>query len=107
MRGFIAGMLLRLLTLMTALSLAVPAVASAATAERDPNFGIGGEFRLAGDRIRAAALQPDGKLVAAGETLDGLGDAIVWRRHGHDGSPDATFNAGRRPSWWIRRGRAA
>jgi len=201
-RGFSAWML-RLLSLLVVCAFALPAAASAATADLDPNFGTGGQVRLPQDRVRAVALQPDGKLVlvtehleatgriyrlnpdgtldrgfgdqgviaiddpsgtdqlravvlqpdgkitvggsannrarlyrfdaqgrpdqsfgasgvvalttanvaehvyslalapdgklvAAGDTADGLGDAIVWRRHGHDGSVDATFNNGGR-----------
>ncbi|MDA0179580.1 hypothetical protein OJ997_04675 [Solirubrobacter phytolaccae] len=64
----------------------------------DPSFGTDGVVAVTTENttenLTALTIAPDGKLVAAGETVAGLGDAIVWRRHGHDGSPDATFNNG-------------
>ncbi|MDA0182213.1 hypothetical protein OJ997_18045 [Solirubrobacter phytolaccae] len=59
--------MLRLLPILVVLSLLVPGVASAATGQRDPSFGSGGEFRLAGEPVRAVARQADGRLVLAGE----------------------------------------
>lgn len=87
MRGFSARML-RLLPLLLACALAVPAAASAATADLDPNFGTGGQVRLPQDRVRAVALQPDGKLVLVAEHLEATGR--IYRLN-PDGSIDRGF----------------
>lgn len=88
MRGFIARML-RLLPLMTALALVVPAAsASAAVGDKDPTFGISGELRFDGDIIRAVARQDDGKLVLVGEHKEAIGRV---HRLNPDGVPDTSF----------------
>jgi uncharacterized delta-60 repeat protein len=66
----------------------------------DEGFGTDGKvttdfgFR---DGIQAVALQPDGKIVAAGYSFDDLGDgaiALAFARYNGDGSLDATFGTG-------------
>lgn len=78
--------MLRLLPIAALLFLAAPPVASAAVAQRDPSFGAGGEFRLAGQPIRAVARQADGKLVLAAE------QRLV--RLNANGTLDTTFATG-------------
>jgi uncharacterized delta-60 repeat protein len=62
----------------------------------DQGFGVGGRVTLTTDakveKVHSLALQPDGKIVAAGAS-NGPVDGIVWRRSGVDGSPDVVFNA--------------
>jgi len=58
----------------------------------DPSFGV---RRLAGvagfeERAQAVAVQPDGRILVAGETSAGQ-DAAVWRLLA-DGTPDPTFS---------------
>jgi uncharacterized delta-60 repeat protein len=60
----------------------------------DAGFGSGGKVTtdLGGDdRASAMALQPDGKIVAAGRTSGGN---FALTRYNQDGSPDATFGLG-------------
>jgi uncharacterized delta-60 repeat protein len=68
-----------------------------ATGAPDQSFGTGGRVTLTTDqkteRVNALALQPDGKIVAAGSTTPVPTDAVVWRRSAVDGSPDVVFNA--------------
>ncbi len=60
----------------------------------DATFGTGGKvltgFGTVGDSARALALQPDGKLVAAGHTHED----IALARYNADGSLDSTFGTG-------------
>jgi len=72
----------------------------------DPNFGSGGKvsFRIGvstNDRARAAALQPDGKIVIVGTTLPSSAQSPSQRdfavaRLNTDGSLDSTFGNGGR-----------
>jgi uncharacterized delta-60 repeat protein len=61
----------------------------------DPTFGSGGRVttpirRREDDRVYALALQPDGKLVAAGGSFEGPSD-VVLTRYNRDGSLDRSF----------------
>jgi uncharacterized delta-60 repeat protein len=62
----------------------------------DGSFGVGGkvttDVELRG-QVNALVLQPDGKLVAAGETFDGPSD-FVLARYLPDGSLDGSFGVG-------------
>src|SRR4051812_9332866 len=69
------------------------ATALARPADLDPSFSQDGWTRIdsGGDEIaRATAIQPDGKIVVAGQTTVN-GDAAVYRL-GANGTPDATFD---------------
>jgi len=61
----------------------------------DTTFGSGGIARdaatSADDRVETAALQPDGKILAAGDSTGGI---VVVARFNPDGTLDATFGAG-------------
>ena len=54
----------------------------------DPTFGSGGKVLSSKGRIRRLALQPDGKIVAVGES------APMVQRFNPNGSLDATFGSG-------------
>ena len=58
----------------------------------DPSFGSAGVVTLNGGLIHALAVQPDGKVVAAGQSLD----SSVFRltRYLSNGSPDPSFGDG-------------
>jgi len=62
--------------------------------ELDTSFGTGGkvltDFAGASDAINALAVQPDGKLVAAGRS----GNDFALARYNPDGTLDASFGAG-------------
>ncbi|NUS31118.1 MAG: DUF11 domain-containing protein [Streptomyces sp.] len=67
----------------------------------DTGFGTGGrvvtDFGLPGNGgvARAVAVQPDGKIVAAGQGAAGTGDLrFAVARYNSDGSPDTTFGTG-------------
>src|SRR5262245_61938422 len=63
----------------------------------DPSFGAGGivatDFDFPGnfDAVIAVALQPDGKVVAAGTSVVGLFANFSLARYNSDGTPDASF----------------
>jgi uncharacterized delta-60 repeat protein len=61
----------------------------------DSNFGLGGkvttDFNAAGDQAWAVVLQPDGKIVLAGEAYTGSGVDFALARYNNDGSLDLTF----------------
>ena len=63
----------------------------------DPTFGSGGvvttSFGAEFEGVHGLAIQPDGKIVAAGE-VDG---ALALARYGPDGSLDSTFGTGPMP----------
>ena len=74
---------------------AVPGTASAAPGDPDPAFGTAGRSVLnvgaSGGTLGDVAVQPDGKIVAVGHVVTGIGpDALVVRLR-PDGSPDPTF----------------
>jgi uncharacterized delta-60 repeat protein len=66
---------------------------------RDSSFGTGGKALtdisgfIQGERARAIAIQPDGKIIAAGETtLSVTGSDFALVRYNADGSRDNSFN---------------
>jgi uncharacterized delta-60 repeat protein len=71
-------------------------VAGAADGELDPTFGIGGKvttsFEVPAVAATSVALQPDGKIVAAGWLFDETANVdFAVARYTTDGSPDETF----------------
>ena len=64
----------------------------------DATFGSGGkvttDFTGNFDQANAVALQPNGKIVAAGSTGDGTSHDFALARYNPDGSLDATFGSG-------------
>src|SRR6516162_2663003 len=94
-RSTIASMLATLL-----LSLVAITHGSAASGQLDPTFGSGGKVTtdLFGgtDTVVALALQPDGKIIAAGVSFDALVVAHVFGivRYNADGSIDPSFGVG-------------
>jgi uncharacterized delta-60 repeat protein len=88
--GCVAGLL--------AWQLALASPAQANPGDLDPGFGTGGkvttDFAGGPDEAFALAVQPDGKLVAAGGTAGpGLGN-FALARYNADGSLDASFGTG-------------
>ena len=73
-------------------------VAIAAPGDLDPGFGSGGivttRINFYGDAANALALQPDGKLIAAGVSSDGLAGHFALVRYEPNGSLDSTFGTG-------------
>jgi uncharacterized delta-60 repeat protein len=90
------------LTLVLVLGLAfglMRGVAYAADGDLDPTFGGDGtvttNFHNTDDEVRAVALQPDGKIVAAGYApVGGFNDFALVRLNPADGSLDPTFGTG-------------
>jgi uncharacterized delta-60 repeat protein len=64
----------------------------------DPTFGSGGvvttDFAGSVDRVEGLAVQPDGKLVAAGQAFSGAGLDFALARYNSDGTVDASFGSG-------------
>src|SRR5919197_2614558 len=64
----------------------------------DPSFGNGGTVTTAigssNDSAEAVALQPDGKIVAAGRSDNGSQNVFALVRYDADGSLDTTFGNG-------------
>ncbi|MGH2674811.1 MAG: PxKF domain-containing protein [Actinomycetota bacterium] len=86
----------RLLALAVGLAaLAIPAVAQAA-GDLDPSFDGDGkvttDFLGSIDASEAMAIQPDGKIVAAGRAFNGSHYDFALARYLSDGSLDATFD---------------
>jgi uncharacterized delta-60 repeat protein len=90
-----------LVSLTTVFGTMTPGVSQAQSGTPDPAFGVLGRvlttFETATDQAFAVALQPDGKIVAAGFTTSPIanGDnnfAVV--RYNPDGSMDPTFGTG-------------
>jgi uncharacterized delta-60 repeat protein len=79
------------LTLVALVSLGVAGVAGATPQRLDPSFGDGGkvvtDFRHQEDVAQALAVQPDGKIVAAGRSWQGFALA----RYERDGTLDREF----------------
>ncbi|HEX8247351.1 MAG TPA: delta-60 repeat domain-containing protein [Pyrinomonadaceae bacterium] len=74
-------------------------VAAAAPGDLDPGFGSGGIARtpigkISADYGYAAALQPDGKIIIAGTSADGLRQNLFVSRLNADGTLDNTFGVG-------------
>ncbi|MGH2732265.1 MAG: delta-60 repeat domain-containing protein, partial [Actinomycetota bacterium] len=77
-----------------ALSLGLVGVAQAAPGDLDPSFsGDGMVIMTAGgaEAARSIALQPDGRIVAAGESFNGVDRDFALARYNPDGSLDPTF----------------
>jgi uncharacterized delta-60 repeat protein len=86
------------LRLFGVLFLAAAAAAASGPGSLDPSFGGGRiitPFSGGGDAARAVAVQPDGKVVAAGDNGAGSGD-FALARYLADGSLDASFGSGGR-----------
>jgi uncharacterized delta-60 repeat protein len=64
----------------------------------DPGFGSGGKvmtsFGSGDDDAFAVALQPDGRIVVAGYSINGSGDDFAVVRYSKNGSLDASFGSG-------------
>lgn len=63
----------------------------------DTSFGSGGKVTTAigsNSRIRGLAVQPDGKIVAAGGTYVGSDPELLIARYNSDGSLDTSFGSG-------------
>ena len=76
------------------LSLCLPLRAYAAAGDLDPTFGNGGKVTTdfgGSDVANALAIQPDGKIVVAGNTSD---LSLVLARYNGNGSLDTTFGTG-------------
>jgi uncharacterized delta-60 repeat protein len=67
-----------------------------ADGDRDPGFGVGGtlvtSFSTIDDLARAVAVQPDGKIVAAGFVRAGANRDFALARYLSDGTPDPAFD---------------
>ncbi len=83
----------RLLLLACVVGVLVVPAAQAAPGTLDPSFGTGGtvttSFGSSYDDANAAALQPDGKIVAAGTAANG---DFALARYNPEGSLDTSFN---------------
>ncbi len=66
--------------------------------EPDPSFGLGGRvttpFPGGFGEARAVAIQPDGKIVAAGSAKGAVDGDFLIARYNADGSPDLGFGGG-------------
>lgn len=64
----------------------------------DPSFGAGGKttisFGSGGDLATGIALQPDGKIVVAGRSVQGIADEFAVARLDSNGSLDTSFGSG-------------
>jgi uncharacterized delta-60 repeat protein len=68
-----------------------------ANGELDPGFGQNGKVTLTiagGSEARAVAVQPDGKIVVAGDAKPGATYDFMIARLNADGSPDGSFGGG-------------
>lgn len=69
----------------------------AAPGDLDPTFGAGGivttDFFGSDNFATAIAVQPDGKIIVAGEALSGTQKTFALIRYNSDGSIDATFGS--------------
>lgn len=96
MKSARTGSRLLLLLLGLALSL-ISNVASAASGSPDPTFGNDGEVVTlmgTGGRAYAAALQPDGRIIAAGDADNPTQGHFALARYLADGSLDPSFGSG-------------
>jgi uncharacterized delta-60 repeat protein len=78
-------------------SAAPSAAAVAAPGALDPSFGAAGYSTAAIGTLAvagAAAVQPDGKIVTAGEAQIGGRNVLISTRVGADGKPDQSYGAG-------------
>lgn len=87
-------------SLAALIALAIAPAAPAAPSDLDATFGSAGKLRsdfgAPTAEANAVAVQPDGKIVTAGNIAGLGGDDIVLARYNPDGSPDASFGAGGR-----------
>jgi uncharacterized delta-60 repeat protein len=92
------GRRLILLTLSTIAFTAAPGTtALAAPGTLDPSFGAAGYSTAAIGTLAvagAAAIQPDGKIVTAGEAQIGGRNMLISTRVGADGKPDQSYGTG-------------
>src|SRR5262245_49553369 len=76
----------------------VPNQGRAAAGDLDTSFGTGGkvttDFAGSFDVAHAVTLQPDGKIVAAGEAFVSVREDFALARYNMDGSLDTSFGAG-------------
>jgi uncharacterized delta-60 repeat protein len=80
-----------LVFIVAAASLALPLWAQAAAGELDPSFGSDGKVVTGGLGFAlAVAIEPNGKIVAAGQT----GGDFSLARYNRDGSLDPSFGSG-------------
>ncbi len=97
-----SGLGRRLVTVLTSallVALVIAGPAGAAPGDLDPSFGGDGKATTDlghQDEIRAIAIQPDGKIVAAGSSLDKDTNVVVsyLARYKPDGTLDAGFGSG-------------
>lgn len=72
--------------------------ATATPGALDPSFGSGGivatTLGSGGSQAGAVAVQPDGKILAGGETLVGSEEEFALARYGVDGTLDSSFGSG-------------
>src|SRR5436190_3170372 len=91
---------LRLIVAVLVCAFALPAAASATPGDLDPTFGTGGvvttDFGGRGDAALAVAVQPDGKLVAVGNSsASGVFNVdFALARYTSNGAPDPVFGSG-------------
>ena len=86
------------ISLVALLALLVIQSAEAAPGALDPSFGAAGKVTTAigsgNEGIDVLALQPDGKLVAAGYSNNGSNDDFALARYNPDGTLDPVFGSG-------------
>jgi uncharacterized delta-60 repeat protein len=89
-----------IITLVLAFSVGLASSAQAAPGDLDPSFGSGGlvttDFGGRGDFGLGVAIQPDGKIVTAGNSSASgtFSIAFALSRHNADGTLDPTFGTG-------------
>ena len=85
-----------LLTGAAALAVATPVYAAVVDGTLDTSFGASGKvitnFGSGDDEIKAVAIQPNGKIVAAGFASNGTDDDFALARYNDNGTLDTTFN---------------
>ena len=82
---------------LAALPVALAPAAQAAPGALDPTFGSGGTVTTPiglGASINGVAVQPDGKIVAAGFSFNGSNDDFALARYTAAGALDPTFGSG-------------
>ena len=76
----------------------IPRSEQAAPGDLDFTFGTGGivttAIGTAEDKVNSLAIQPDGKLVAAGYSYNGVQNKFALVRYNTDGSLDSSFGSG-------------
>jgi uncharacterized delta-60 repeat protein len=96
-RGVFAAIVATTIAVVTA-GLVPAGAASPPEGAADPGFGDGGivttDFAAGWDQANALALQPDGKIVVAGSTVQGDSGDFAIARYNPNGSPDTSFGTG-------------